>query len=103
MDNHDYDPKRILSEVFPDMPAKHGTFFPGYKYLNGVGITSIAELKNSEFESALPFFNKYSSNSFRSSSFTRPFIQHAKGMSAGEIVENFPEDRAAAYLPFLDC
>jgi hypothetical protein len=45
MDNHDYDPKRILSEVFPNMPAKHGTFFPGYKYLNGVGITSIAELK----------------------------------------------------------
>lgn len=102
LDNHDYDPKRILSEVFPDMPAKHGTFFPGYKYLNGAGIASIEELKSSEFKSALPFFSKYTSKSFRSSSFARPFIQNAKGMSAGEIVSHFPEDRAAAYLPFLD-
>lgn len=101
-DSHDYDPERVLTEVFPDMPAKHGTFFPGYKYLNGAGIGSLADLNGTKFEEALPFFNKYTSKSFRSSSFARPYLQNAKGMSAQEIIDAFPEDKAVTYLPFLD-
>lgn len=101
-DGHGYDPDRVLLEVFPNMPAKHGTFFPGYKYLKEVGLNSLAELDGSKYAGVKPFFTKYTGSKFRTSSFARPYISHAKGKTATEIVSEFPSEKAAAYLPFLD-
>ncbi|WP_056774898.1 SIR2 family protein [Novosphingobium sp. Leaf2] len=101
-DENGYDPDKVLLEVFPNMPAKHGTFFPGYKYLKEVGLTSLDELDGSKYAEVKPFFTKYDTAKFRSSSFARPFIKYAKSKSAAEIVAEFPVEKAAAYLPFLD-
>jgi len=101
-DEHSYDPDRVLREVFPNMPAKHGTFFPGYKYLKAVGVNSLADLDESDYSDVKPFFTKYDSAKFRTSTFARSYILHAKGKTAIEIIENFPPEKAAVYLPFLD-
>jgi hypothetical protein len=84
------------------MPAKHGTFFPGYKYLKKVGINSLEDIDGSKYVGVKPFFTKYDGSKFRTSSFARPFISHAKGKSTAEIVAQFPTEKAAVYLPFLD-
>lgn len=101
-DEYGYDPDRVLLEVFPNMPAKHGTFFPGYKYLKEVGLKSLVDIDGSKYTDVKPFFTKYNGSKFRTSTFARPFIIHAKGKTAKEIVAEFPVEKAAVYLPFLD-
>jgi len=92
----------VLLEVFPNMPAKHGTFFPGYKYLKQVGINSLTDLDESQYVDVKPFFTKYDGSKFRTYTFARSFITNAKGKTATEIIAKFPAEKAAAYLPFLD-
>lgn len=101
-DERDYEPDKVLLEVFPNMPAKNGTFFPGYKYLHQVGLNSLNDIDDSKYVNVKPFFTKYKNSNFRTLSFARPYITRAKGKSAAAIIEEFPVEKAAAYLPFLD-
>lgn len=97
-----YDAANVLNEVFPAIPAKHATFFPGYKYLKEVRLTKLSELDNEKFSHVKPFFCKYKKSRFRTNAFARPYIKNAKGMKANEIVESFPVEKAVVYLPFLE-
>lgn len=101
-DCKNYDAEQILRDYFPHMLSKSGTFFPGYKYLKGAGISSLAELNQPEYDHIKPFFCKYTESRFRTSSFARQYIRLAKGKSASEIIDNFPVEKAAAYLPYLE-
>lgn len=101
-DDHNYNADRVLVEVLPNILAKHATFFPGYKYLKEVGIEALSDLDDSKYANVKPFFTKYTGSNFRTTMFVRPFISHAKGKTASEIVDVFPPEKAAAYLPFLD-
>lgn len=101
-DEHGYDPDRVLREVFPNIPAKHGTFFPGYKYLKAVGVSSLSDLDSSGYSDVKQFFTKYNSSKFRTTTFARQYILHAKGKTAIQIIQEFPTEKAAVYLPYLD-
>jgi len=101
-DRYDYDPKQILDDCFPNMLSKSGTFFPGYKYLKGIGITSLSELNQTQYSEIRPFFCKYTESRFRTNSFARQYIRLMKGKTASEIIDEFPVEKAAAYLPYLE-
>jgi hypothetical protein len=99
LDNSKFDPELILTKTVPNL-GRQSKYLPVFKYLRAIGIDSPEKLRESKLElfKHIPSDAGFYQGGVQ---YNKAFIRAAQGMSAEAIVENFPPEKAVAYLPFV--
>lgn len=93
-----FDAKCILNDTVPIIGTS-SKFIPVFKYLRDSGIDNNKAYNASGYK--IDKHIPYNAGHYTTSSFEGPFNRDTKGMTASQIVANFPSPRAANYLAFL--